>query len=359
MGMRVGYISNMTETEFELNAIRESAAIAPITDRAFLRIAGPDATRWLNGMVTNSIQSLQPGEGNYNFLLNAQGRIQGDCTIYRETGEEPTFLLETDTSQLDTIHQLLDKFIIMDDVELTPGLQILGHAAAGLAVFGPKSSGLIHKLLSGINEEDEPSPFPIPKPGTITFAELPDKPSVFFPFLGRLARGLVIVLAPPPSSVAHYELWFQEENDRKRIAEPMESSGAVVLTAEALEAHRILSATPKFGQDIRNTETARDLPQETAQTHALHFAKGCYLGQEIVERIRSRGQVHRTFTQFHLSGSLPTLPAPLELNGKPAGELTSAIQIGDDIIALGYARREALDQPHPLTYPGGTAAPST
>ena len=111
----------------------------------------------------------------------------------------------------------------------------------------------------------------------------------------------------------------------------------------------------RYGTDIRNTESAKDLPQETGQTHALHFAKGCYLGQEIVERIRSRGQVHRQFTQFKLTGSLPTLPAPLEANSKPAGELTSAAAIGDTIYALGYARREALDTHQPLTYPGGTA----
>src|ERR1700749_2582420 len=108
-----------TDTKSELAAILTGAAIFPLDDHAFLRITGSDATRWLNGMVTNSIQSLAPGEGNYNFLLNAQGRIQGDCTIYRDTDPAiTTFLLETDASQIDAIQQHLDKFIIMDDVEL-------------------------------------------------------------------------------------------------------------------------------------------------------------------------------------------------------------------------------------------------
>src|SRR5579884_1228903 len=101
----------------ELAAIRERAGYAVLRDRAFLRITGSDATRWLNGMVTNSVQALAPGEGCYNFLLNAQGRILGDCTIYREvTAGAPAFLLETDASQLETIRTHLDKFIIMDDV---------------------------------------------------------------------------------------------------------------------------------------------------------------------------------------------------------------------------------------------------
>src|SRR5579875_3640088 len=107
----------------ELDAMLHGAAVAALDDRAFLRITGSDATRWLNGMVTNSVQALQPGEGIYNFLLNAQGRIQGDCTIYRDPdASEPVFVLETDIAQIDTVQSLLDKFIIMDDVELTPAL---------------------------------------------------------------------------------------------------------------------------------------------------------------------------------------------------------------------------------------------
>src|ERR1700679_3134295 len=106
---------------FEPNALSvllEDAGFRAITDRAFLRITGSDATRWLNGMVSNSIQALEPGEGNYNFLLNAQGRIQGDPTIFRDPTADPAeFVLETDKSQIDTVEQMLDKFIIMDDVQ--------------------------------------------------------------------------------------------------------------------------------------------------------------------------------------------------------------------------------------------------
>src|SRR5580658_2519324 len=111
-------MTTSTSITEELAAIRTSAAIYPLTSCAFLRITGSDATRWLNGMVTNNIAVLAPGEGNYNFLLNAQGRIQGDCTIYRDVTPEPAFLLSTSASQLEPIRQHLDKFIIMDDVEL-------------------------------------------------------------------------------------------------------------------------------------------------------------------------------------------------------------------------------------------------
>jgi folate-binding protein YgfZ len=330
-----------TQLQLELKAIHEGAAIFPLTDRAFLRITGPDATRWLNGMVTNNIAALAPGEGNYNFLLNAQGRIQGDCTIYREPSEEPTFLLETDGSQLETIHQTLDRFIIMDDVELTP-LENL----SGILVAGPLALSIVMALGAGNDQAAPCSPAAqAPPPHTINL-----KQTVY-------AHAPVSLIQAHSPLVPRFEIWSDASTIATILAE-LRDTQAVPVSEAALEALRILSGTPKYGRDIRNTEKARDLPQETAQTHALHFAKGCYLGQEIVERIRSRGQVHRTFTQFRLTGSLPELPIKLEVNGKPAGELTSAVQIGDEIVALGYARREALDTHQPLTYPGGEATPT-
>jgi len=316
-----------TKLEQELEAIRTGAAIYPLTDRAFLRITGSDATRWLNGMVTNSIQSLAPGEGNYNFLLNAQGRIQADCTIYRDPdGNEPKFVLETDQSQIETIEQLLDKFIIMDDVEL----KRMDYYHGTCLVFGHKASEVLRSM-----EADEELDHPLTNLAPLHIGYYKTADQIATPLAGSLPAFEIAGCEPMLSS----------------MVESLKTAGAIQISSETLEAHRILSATPKFGQDIRD----RDLPQETAQTHALHFAKGCYLGQEIVERIRSRGQVHRTFTAFTLTGQIPELPATLEANGKPAGELTSAIQIGDTLHALGYLRREAATQR--LTYPGGTATP--
>jgi folate-binding protein YgfZ len=316
-------INSMTDSlQLELQHISEGAAIFPLTDRAFLRITGSDATRWLNGMVTNNIKDLAPGEGNYNFLLSAQGRIQGDCTIYREPHEaEPSFLLETDIWQLETVQSTLDKFIIMDDVELERAFT----EKSGLLLVGPRAWASLDAVLL----------YP-PASGHIGYVEMED--------------GDAVVVRPNEN---HLELW----GSPKDVAEFASSSHETWASAEAIEAHRILSGTPKYGTDIRNTETAKDLPQETAQTHALNFNKGCYLGQEIVERIHSRGQVHRTFTRFTLEGSLPTVPTPLEANGKSAGELTSVAQIGDTLVALGYARREALETHQTLTYSGGTAKP--
>jgi folate-binding protein YgfZ len=314
-----------------LRTILEQAAFARVDDQAFLRISGSDATRWLNGMVTNSIQALQPGEGNYNFLLNAQGRIQGDCTIYRDPdGTEPSYLLQTDLSQVQEIQQLLDKFIIMDDVELTR------FDRTGVLLLGPNAPRVLSQL-------DNPA-----------LVEVPSGLVALRISYGRDASEQVTT--PPPGLVPQFFITAEKASDG--LAAMAIEARATEVTAASLEQWRVLEARPRYGTDIRD----KDLPQETNQPHALHFAKGCYVGQEIVERIRSRGQVHRLFTPFRLEGDLPTtFPVPLEANGKPAGELTSATTLetteGPVHLALGYARREALDTHAPLTYGSGTAHP--
>jgi aminomethyltransferase len=327
----------------ELRAILTGAAFAPI-NMGWLRVTGPDATRWLNGMVTNAVNALAPGEGCYNFLLNAQGRILGDCTIYRDPGPEPpSFLLETDAAQLEAIRTHLDKFIIMDDVELVSA----PSNESSFLVLGPNSPALLREHYG---RGGNPSTMP---PLRLAFnSEAPAQ-----------------ISTPSPSLVPQFEIREGADSLTKLLID----KGAVSASPAALDALRILCGTPRYGVDIRNTDKAHDLPQETAQDRALHFAKGCYLGQEIVERIRSRGSVHRSFTGFVLSGELPASGTELttESQQRPAGELTSVAAIPRAAfdpsasadaapvqIALGYIRREALDRNLSLTYPGGTAKAS-
>jgi folate-binding protein YgfZ len=328
-----------SDSAAQLSALLTAVAIAPLTDRAFLRITGPDAQRWLNGMVTNNIQSLQPGQGNYNFLLNAQGRIVGDCTIYREPAPEPpAFLLETDASQIEAIRAHLDRFIIMDDVELQPAPSNLSC----LLVLGPHAPSILRDRYRSLCGGDRNPLQPLRLAFDSDVAEQITTPSA-----GLVPQFQIWTSAASIGSLTQYAL----------------AAGATPVSPSALEHLRILSGTPRYGVDIRNTDTAHDLPQETAQTRALHFSKGCYLGQEIVERIHSRGNVHRTFAGFQLTGPLPAPGAALTGKSfdRPVGELTSVAAIplpaGPIQLALGYIRREALDRNLPLEYPGGTATP--
>ena len=137
-----------------------------------------------------------------------------------------------------------------------------------------------------------------------------------------------------------YEIWLTPEQF-KPTWDALVAAGAAPIGHDALELRRISFGIPHFGVDIRE----RDLPQETGQTRALNFTKGCYLGQEIVERIRSRGAVHRRFGAFDVEGGLPEAATKILAEDKEVGEVTSSAVLpfaaGDRPFALGYLRREA------------------
>jgi folate-binding protein YgfZ len=136
-----------------------------------------------------------------------------------------------------------------------------------------------------------------------------------------------------------YEIWLAPEHVNK-LWEALVAAGAKPVGTTALENFRIFAGVPKYGQDI----TERYIPQETNQAQALHFNKGCYVGQEIVERVHSRGLVHRGLTGFVLEGAAER-GAKVIAGDKEMGELTSIAHVplasGDKLLALGYLRREA------------------
>jgi folate-binding protein YgfZ len=156
----------------------------------------------------------------------------------------------------------------------------------------------------------------------------------------------------PNGVVPHFELWFEPEQVLA-VWETLQAAGATACGLEAMEALRVREAVPLYGIDLND----RDLPQETAQTRALNFSKGCYLGQEIVERIRSRGKVNRQFRQFALEGALPG-PLPLELRSgdQAVGRITS-VASQPQVLALGFIRVEVAERNQEISYEGGVAIP--
>jgi folate-binding protein YgfZ len=311
----------------ELASLLTSTGIYDLGWRRFIRCAGEDRVRWLNGMVTNFVGNLNENTGCYAFVLNAQGRIQGDLDIYRRPD---SLWLETDASQVDALTAFLDHYIIMDDVtlELQPQWTAIGVAGPGTAA-------------------------------TLAKAGLPI-PSSPFHLAETTWRGhAVVVTAAHSPLIPRYEIWIEQEHVLAMWSE-LQAAGAERCGVEAVESLRILEGTPAYSVDIM----AKDLPQETNQMRALHFTKGCYLGQEIVERIHSRGNVHRTLTGFVLADASPTPGTALLAEGKPVGEITSVARvvvpgIGERVVALGNIRREALERKTPLMVGETAASPST
>jgi folate-binding protein YgfZ len=315
-------------TQTQLAALSGHAGVYALSGTGWLRVTGGDRLRWLAGMLTNGIQQQEPGAGSYNFILSAQGRIQGDCYAFIR---EDDVLLQTSSEQLQPLMTLLDRFIIMDDVELTD----ITAAWYGVGIAGPTAAAILAAAL------------PAAAVGVDGMQ----------PLHLRLHGSKQMVIAAYSPVVPRFEVWCDSAAEASAVHSLLIAAGAADCDPEAVEDLRILSGIPRYGTDIRD----KDLPQETAQTRALSFSKGCYIGQEIVERIRSRGAVHRTFTGFLIDGDLPAAGTAMELDGKAVGEITSAATIlfrgSEKKLALGYIRREALMQKKPLNYAGGSAEP--
>ncbi len=301
-----------SDPEDELAALRSSCGVYDLGFRGKLSLTGGDRVRWLNGMVTNNLRDLQAGHGVYAFLLNPQGRILGDLYAYN-LGE--SIMVDTDRSQLEKIVAIFDHYIIMDDVEITN----LSGSLTALGVAGPKSCEIL--AAAGIA-------IPETRPLQIFDAKCACDCSCL---TCTAVRG-------EDASLESYELWLAP-GDVRKTRDALVARGATPVGSEALELHRILSGIPLYGVDIRE----RDLPQETEQMRALNFNKGCYVGQEIVERIRSRGAVHRKFCGIVMAGQhVIAAGSKIVVADKEVGEVTSAASLhGREMtIALGYIRRE-------------------
>ncbi len=297
--------------EAELEALHRGCGVYDLGFRAKLTITGGDRVRWLNGMVTNNIRDLAAGHGVYAFLLNPQGHILGDLIAYNR-GE--SIVVDTDRSQVEKILATFDHYIIMDDVEVknvSDEMKVLGIA-------GPRAREIARA--AGIE---------IPKVAPLQIFDATCTCNCDCTKC-TCVRG-------EDQEFESYELWVNP-GDAKKTWDALIAHGATPVGSEAQELLRIKLGIPLYGVDIRE----RDLPQETEQARALNFNKGCYIGQEIVERIRSRGAVHRKFTGFLAEGGEPLLAgSKIVLGEKEVGEITSAAVVSGHSLGLGYLRREA------------------
>ncbi len=290
----------------EFDMLLHGAAIFDLGWQAKLQISGKDRTRWLNGMITNNIRDLAPGRGVYAFILTPQGHNQGDLTAYNR-GEY--LVATTDRDQVEKVAAVLQKYIIMDKVEI----EDISEKLISLGIAGPKAAEALTKAGIDVSQLEA---------GQIVDAVWQDV-------------GISVARNTHPQ-MDGYEIWLAPEKVEK-LWDALAAAGATPAGSDALEMYRIARGVPRYGIDLRE----RDLPQETGQEHALNFSKGCFIGQEIVERIRARGNVHRTFIGFEVEGKPPQPGTKVRANEKDMGEITSATSLPNGhIVAVGYLRRE-------------------
>ena len=267
------------------DALRLGAAWRDLSSRGRLAAAGEDRARLLHAITSNDIEGLAPGRGTYAFFLNAQGRIESDSRVFVDRDH---LLIDCEPEASSSLRAHVERYIIMDDVELVD----VSASTGLLAVAGPQSREAVSALCNP------------PPTDALAFRE----------------SGGARIVRVPVGVVDGYWILAPSAGMEAIIAE-LEGRGTVPASDKDFEELRVFMGIPRFGRDFWTS----NIPQETQQLNAVSFTKGCYTGQEIVERVRSRGRVRRLLVGVELES--PLVPEDLAVyhNGKRVGALTSPV----------------------------------
>jgi len=307
----------------------KSVALIDKNYRCYFDFTGPDRVRYLNAILTNNIKDLPPSQGNVSLLLSPQGRILAELECYALP--ESLFCVSY-AMMREQLIETIEKFIIMDDVSLTDETQRLGT----LALEGPAAAAIVGQLtgvdlnsLAELQRKDV-------RAGTIPCTIIRRSP-------GKIVGAELLVVRQ------HMEaLW-------RTLQEKAKAAGGGAVGYAALSALRLEQGIPWFSYDFGE----KQIPHEAAlEKSHISYTKGCYTGQEIVERVRSRGQVNRRRVGLRFAGeAVPSTGEILTADGKEAGYVTRAAfsPMMSCAIGMGYVRKENNELGQELNWQGGTA----
>jgi len=296
------------------DALRHGAAWLDLSARGRFLVRGRDRARLLHNVTSNEIKKLAPGSGCYAFMLTPQGRIQADLNLFCF---DDRFLIDTEPELRERVPWLILKFKVADQVEL----EDITERTAAIGLEGPAAAA----VLASMN------------------ASVPGDAYTHMPW-GESTIANLSVTGQPGFRI------FCPAGQKP----PLEPAGAKAATESDFRLVRIENGKPLYGEDIRETS----LPQETRQMHAVSFTKGCYLGQEIVERIRAQGRVNKKLVRLAIETSVALAPGTkLAAEGKEVGEITSSIYspLSGHLAALAYVR-VPYDNPDTLLQAGEFSA---
>jgi len=319
----------------------QSVALIDKNYRAYFTFTGPDRVRYLNAILTNNIKDLREGEGAISLLLNSQGRIRAELETF--AGGDELFCVSYLMIR-ERLMELLDKYIIMDDVSLTDVSDKFGT----LALEGP----LAEKIAFELTDLDLTALSPL---GWTQGLVNPVASGSVAPIPCRIVKR-------SGTSVPAVEFVVQREHLEplwNALLKATHVHGGGPMGYRALSAQRLAQGIPWFGYDF----SEKQIPHEAAleQSH-ISYTKGCYTGQEIVERVRSRGQVNRRRVGLRFKGeAVPSSGEVLTSGGKEAGQVTRAAfsPALSSVIGMGYVRKENNEPGQELEWQGGTATVTT
>jgi folate-binding protein YgfZ len=285
----------MSSSDFEAEyaAVTQRAGLH-VGARALLQVAGSDRVAWLNNLVTNVIKTLEPGQGNYAFALNVKGRILFDLNMLVLPD---AIWLDVDERWRATALAHLERFIIMEDVQLADR----SDAFVRVDLIGPSAAEIVDALgWAGAAGASPLSSAPV-----------------------TLVQKNRLAVRDDLGAVPRFDLWIERADLEACVARLLEIGRPVGLAQvgeAAVETLRIEQGVPASVQDLDEEV----LPAETGQiARAVCYTKGCYLGQEVVERMRSRNVVAQKLVHLALPGPVD-VPTALKKGDLSAGRITSA-----------------------------------
>lgn len=296
----------------EYDAVRAHAGWLDLADRAVLEVTGPDSVEWLQGMLSNDVKGLEPGTGVPAAVLNIQGKILADVRVLRT---EDAFLVMLDEPLASGVVEHLNRYLIADEVEIVD----LSVAASVVSLQGPTAVTALEGVLG---RDAAPAEM-------LSHAEV------------EHTGGRLRVIHASHTGEPGFDL-IVPKHQLRVMAELPASRAIPWVGTRAQETLRIEAGIPRYGVDM----DADTLLLETCLDEAVSFTKGCYLGQETVERIHSRGHVNRKLTGFKVERAEVPDAGDSVLDGDRAiGRVTSAVaspRFGCPI-ALGYLHRDYLE----------------
>ena len=310
-------VENYGDWQAEHAALCQSAGVLDLSFRSRLVLTGADRVRLLNGQVTNNVKDLPVGHGCYAALVTNKGKLQSDLNIYMLADE---ILLDFEPGLGGAIIERFNKFIISDDVQVVDAAPPYGL----LSVQGPKAWTVIERL--GMNFAAPEREFHW---SSIRDETLGEMYCMNQPRLGTTGFDL---FAPTDSLAALAD---------KLIAAAKQLGGSAA-GWHALETARVEAGRPRFGAEMDETNLA---PEAGLEARAISYTKGCYIGQEVIARIRTYGQVAKALRGLRLADGVSELPKKgdkLFVGDKEVGYVCSAIHSPtlNANIGLGYVRRE-------------------
>jgi len=278
----------------------QAAALRRLSGHGLIRASGADRVRFLNGMLTADVAKLPPGGAARALQLDRKGHVLAELTVL---AEPESLLLDVGNGAEVELTAVLEKHVIADDVAFASQ----SDAHAWLALEGPGARDAARRVGGAL-----------PEPGRFARADFAGH-SVLWVAEGALTADGLRAIAP-----------------RAAVAELERALALPELDEAAAEVLRIDAGIPALGRDV----TAKNFPQEAGLERAISFTKGCYIGQEIVARIASRGAVNRLLVRLRAESAM-TPGASVSVDGAVVGQVTSAAQSpATGAIALAYVKVE-------------------